>query len=223
MTNVPQANPEPQLIAPRDLPPVLTTSNGKRKGTPPSEAEVVMLAELESYRADSESPGASDSTTTLRQRHIPIKRPAPDTWVRVDPEWTYPVFLYQPSRGMRDPYVVLPTVVPLLDGKAKAVDLRLAVDADGVVFFWPSPRGEEFAAHLTEREAIDAAMHTWVRMFWNVGTKAFDFVEAPTTQPLPEPGWPTIDAQILLGRALDKKKIASPEHPVVKALLTPGG
>ena len=60
-------------------------------------------------------------------------------------------------------------------------------------------------------------------MFWNVGTKAFDLVEAPTTQPLPEPAWPPIDAQILLGRALDKKKIASPDHPVVKALLTPGG
>jgi hypothetical protein len=97
------------------------------------------------------------------------------------------------------------------------------VDAEGVVFFWPSPRGEEFAAHITEREAIHAATHTWVRMFWNAGTKAFDFTEAPTTRPLPELAWPPMDGQVLLGRALDRKKIASPDHPVVKALLTPGG
>ncbi len=55
------------------------------------------------------------------------------------------------------------------------------------------------------------------------GTKAFDFEEAPTAQPLPEPAWPPVDVKILLGRALEKKKIASPDHPVVKALLTPGG
>ena len=223
MTNVPQAQPELQPTALRDLPPVRMTANGTRKSSLPSQAEAVMLAELESYRADGESVDTPDATTTLRQRHIPIKRPASDTWVRVDPEWTYPAYLYQPSKGIRDPYVVLPAVVPFLDGKAKLVDLRKAVDADGVVFFWPSPRGEEFAAHITEREAIYAATRTWVRMHWNAGTKAFDFVEAPTTQPLPNPAWPDIDGQILLGRALDRKKIASPNHPVVKALLTPGG
>jgi hypothetical protein len=63
----------------------------------------------------------------------------------------------------------------------------------------------------------------WIRMFWNAGTKAYDFIEAPSTNPGPEPEWPAIDGHILLSRALDRKKIASPEHPVVKALLAPGG
>ena len=223
MANVPQAHPEPQIVPLRDLPPVRTTANGKRKGQPPSEAEKTMLAELAGFRADGDGPAAPEARRVLQQRHIPIRRPAPDTWVRVDAEWTYPIFLYQPSRGMRDPYVVLPAVVDLLGGKAKLVDLRLAVDRDDVVFFWPSPRGEEFPAHITEREAIDAATRTWVRMFWNVGTKAFDFIEAPTTQSIPDPVWPSIDGELLLGRALERKKITSPDHPVVKALLTPGG
>lgn len=152
MANVPQAHPEPQMVPLRDLPPVRTTANGKRKSPPPSEAEKTMLAELAELRADGEGPAAPETTAAPRQRHIPIKRPAPDTWVRVDRDWTFPVFLYQPSRGIRDPYVVSPAIVSLLEGKAKQVDLRLAVDPEGVVFFWPSPRGEEFPAHITERD-----------------------------------------------------------------------
>jgi len=152
MANVPQAHPEPQIVPLRDLPPVRTTANGKRKSPPPSEAEKTMLAELAELRADGEGPAAPETTTAPRQRDIPIKRPAPHTCVRVDRDWTFAVFLYQPSRGIRDPYVVSPAIVSLLEGKAKQVDLRLAVDPEGVVFFWPSPRGEEFPAHITERD-----------------------------------------------------------------------
>jgi hypothetical protein len=82
MANVPQAHPEPQIVPLRDLPPVRTTANGKRKSPPPSEAEKTMLAELAELRADGEGPAAPETTTAPRQRHIPIKRPAPDTWVR---------------------------------------------------------------------------------------------------------------------------------------------
>ena len=59
-------------------------------------------------------------------------------------------------------------------------------------------------------------------MQWNPGTKAFDYEEAPAA-PLPEPAWPSVNVMLLLGRALEKKKITSADHPVVKALLTPGG
>jgi hypothetical protein len=215
--------PELQPVALHDLPPVRTTTNDRQKATPVSDPEAVMLAELESFRADPDGSAPEDSSKSLRQRHVPIKRPASDVWVQVAPEWAYQTYLYQPSRSLRDPYVVHPRVVPLLGTKVRVVDLRKAVDSDGVVFFWPSPRGEEFAAHITEREAIQVAERTWIRMQWNPGTKAFDYEEAPTGQPLPEPAWPPVDAMTLLGRALEKKKIATSDHPVVKALLTPGG
>jgi hypothetical protein len=221
MSNVPR--PEPPLVSHQDLPPVRTTTNDRRKATPALEAEAVMLAELESFRADPGDPELEEPSKPLRQRHIPIKRPASDVWVQVAPGWEYQTYVYQPSKSIRDPYVVHPRVVPLLGNKVRVVDLRKAVDSDGVVFFWPSPRGEEFAAHITEREAIQAAERTWIRMQWNPATKAFDYEEAPTGQPLPEPAWPSVDVMTLLGRALEKKKIASADHPIVKALLTPGG
>jgi hypothetical protein len=221
MANIP--HPEPQPISLQDLPSVRTTANGRRKETPSTDAEAVMLAELESFRADTDGPEPEEPSKPLRQRHVPIKRPASDVWVQVAPGWEYQTYLYQPSKNIRDPFVVHPRVVHLLGNKVRLVDLRKAVDSDGVVFFWPSPRGEEFAAHITEREAIQAAERTWIRMQWNPGTKAFDYEEAPTGQPLPEPAWPHVDVMTLLGRALEKKKIATSDHPIVKALLTPGG
>jgi hypothetical protein len=221
MANIP--HPEPQPISLQDLPPVRTTANDRRKETPSTDAEAVLLAELESFRADTAGPEPEEPSKPLRQRHVPIKRPAPDVWVRVAPGWEYPTYLYQPSKNIRDPYVVHPGVVHLLGNKVRLVDLRKAVDSDGVVFFWPSPRGEEFASYITQREAIQAAERTWIRMQWNPGTKAYDYEEAPTGHPLPEPAWPPVDVMTLLGRALEKKKIATSDHPIVKALLTPGG
>jgi hypothetical protein len=224
MASVPHTNPERQpVITLQALPPLPTTGNGRRSPTPAPDAEIVLRAELEGFRADCIGAEREEPGPAFRQRHIPIWRPASDVWVRVEPTWSYAVHLYQPSKSLRDPYVVHPAVVSYLGNKAKLVDLRQAIDSDGLVFFWPNHQGDEFAAHITEREAITAATTTWIRLQWNPGTKAFDYEEAPTDQPLPEPAWPPVPVLTLLGRALEKKKIASPDHPIIQALLAPGG
>jgi hypothetical protein len=226
MANVPQTNPESQLIALRDLPPASTTANGNRKGTPPSEAEAIMLGELEAYRADVDSPERVDKGRPRRQKHVPLQRPESDRWVRVQPVWSYPVHLLKRSTDIRDSWVVLAHLVPDLtekNVKLKLVDLRYSIDSADVVFFWPSPRGDEFVVHITEREVIAEAEQTWVRLVWNRGTKAFDSEKADTERPLPEPNWPAESVTTVLIRALEKRKISSLDHPVLKGLLTPGG
>lgn len=150
---------------------------------------------------------------------IPVKKPAPQDFVRVHPDCRLPVGLIE-LKDDREVYVVHPSIAALVADEMYRAMIFLAINRQGVIFLWPvklpSPDGRQSDWHRSAMEAAEAGMGRWVRVKANTSLGAYEISVA--TAAIPDPEWPEMSLQEMLSIAFKNRIIDSIDHPVLKRL-----
>jgi hypothetical protein len=152
---------------------------------------------------------------------VPVRKPGQQDFVRVraGPEWceNFPIVDLQDDR---EQFIVAAGLVPELVTELVHKTLRLAINKQGTVFFWPirlpTPEGKDLDWWRSAREAADRATRTWVRVRANMNLGAYDVFEAAAK--LSEPEWPDLKYWDLIKIAFKDHLITDLDHPVIKRL-----
>ena len=152
---------------------------------------------------------------------VPVRKPGQQDFVRVrvGPEWSenFPIVDLQDDR---EQFIVATGLVPELFTELVHKTLRLAINKQGTVFFWPirlpTPEGKDLDWWRSAREAADRATHTWVRVRANINLGAYDVFEAAVK--LSEPEWPDLKYWDLIKIAFKDHLITDLNHPVIQRL-----
>jgi hypothetical protein len=99
--------------------------------------------------------------------------------------------------------------------------LRVAIDRHNNVFLIPVPLpgedGKRNPWHDSLASAVSLAESTWIRIGANMHVGAYDVYRAEGN--IPEPEWPDVSMEELIGVAFRGKVIPDIDHPVIQALL----
>ena len=153
---------------------------------------------------------------------IPVRKPNRQDFVRVHPSEEYQLTtVVIELKDERESYLVVPGLHGELAGEVVPVTLFLAVNRQGVMFFWacklPDPSGRVNAWHESALEAAHLARDGWVRVTADMSLGAYRIFQA--TGGLPEPEWPEESLGELLKIAFKGGKlIDSVDHPVLMRL-----
>jgi hypothetical protein len=239
MPNIPHATPNPQPIALQDLPPVRTTSNGKRKSTPPLDAEAVMRGELEQSLTPSleETGVRRDSALDLaafdEQYTVPpedlevedvdgatavpeVGGPGRQAYFRADPARTWTGRLLR-VEDTGDYYLLAQSVE---HPDAAVYRLHLLITRKGTLRLWPvrmPVNGDDFLSARQQRAILADAAATWVSCQWKGGKRGRWFWRRfPDLTDVPR--WPDEPMLRLVQRAFDGATIADPQDPRLLAI-----
>jgi len=153
---------------------------------------------------------------------IPVRKPNRQDFVRVHPGENYQLTtVVIELKDDRESYLVTPDLRDELIGEVIPVTLFLAVNRQGVLFFWPcklpDPSGRINAWHESALEAAHLARDGWIRVTADMSLGAYRIFQA--TGELPGPEWPEETLGELLKIAFKGGKlIDSVDHPVLKRL-----
>ena len=93
----------------------------------------------DAFKASQEDAGGMVETT---MNTIRLKKPNKDQFVlsHHDPDYTWPLWIYKPSDGDDDPYLLTPDVARILQadeqGVVNCVQATLAISRQGDIFLW---------------------------------------------------------------------------------------
>jgi hypothetical protein len=152
---------------------------------------------------------------------IDVRRPKGNEWVQThpSPDFQRLLGLVEVPAGT---YVIHQDLAPLLGGLVKPRLLVAAITSHGVPILWPlrqqGPDGRTDSYMTSENKAATRARNSWMRLVSNQHARAFDVFEA--TAKMPEPQWPELDFDAWLKLAFGVRAVRSPDHPLVRFLLT---
>jgi hypothetical protein len=152
---------------------------------------------------------------------IDVRRPKGIEWVRThpSPDFQRRVGLIEVPAGL---YGVHQDLAPVLGGLVKPRLLVATITNHGVPILWPlrrpAPDGRTDSYMTSEYLAATRARDHWVRIVSNQHARAFDLFDA--TAKMPEPRWPELDFDAWLKLAFGVRVVLSPDHPLVRSLLT---
>jgi hypothetical protein len=152
---------------------------------------------------------------------VPVRKPPPQTFVRVHKDETYranvPVIVLKEDREF---YLVGPAIRGELAAEITEMTMFTAIDRQANVFFWPvpmpNPDGRKQEWHRSAREAAEHAIPQWVRVVPNMAIQGYDVIAA--TGILTEPTWPDVPFKELLKVAFRDYRIDDADHPLVRRL-----
>jgi hypothetical protein len=150
---------------------------------------------------------------------VPVRKPSPQDFVRVHPELreNFPIL---ELKDEREEYIVTQSMIPELADEIVTKTLFLAINRQGVVFFWPvrlpSPDGKDLDWWRSAREAAARAVDRWVRLKANMSLGAYDVFEAEAIKA--EPEWPELGLWELVKIAFKNNLIDHPDHPAIDRL-----
>jgi hypothetical protein len=148
------------------------------------------------------------------------RRPSPQDFVRAHPEVPAVKLTFIEDKRDRELYLIPPELRDALARFCIAKHLHLAVNRQGVPFFWPVTAvgrdGKDFAAWRSTREAIEQAKTKWIQIMWNKGESCYEVWTA--LDDLGDPVWPELTYKELVKLAFSGKRIDDLDHPVVKML-----
>jgi hypothetical protein len=151
---------------------------------------------------------------------IPVRRPGPQHFIRVHPEYWYPALVYK-SETERETYVVVPTMASALSDQARPVILRPTITRQGDLALWPVPMprpdGRACDWHVSAQRAAELAITQWTRIAANMGTGTYDTLVAMGT--IPDPVWPELTMDQMVRIAFRNRIVDTEDHPIVKQLL----
>lgn len=170
------------------------------------------------------TPGPISEVKTERHLSlIPVRKPSKQAYVRVHPEEDYrhPCGLFI-LEGDERPYMVTQPIFEAFSDDMKLVDLRLTIDRQANLIFWPVPQppaeGTENLWNLSQREVADNAKITWLRLVSNKRLKQYESEVARGK--IPEPEWPNRSMPELLEIAFSGGHIIDTiNHPAIQTLL----
>ncbi len=154
---------------------------------------------------------------------IPVRKPGKQDFIRTHPseEYRLTTVVIELKDERSESYLVTPDLRDELIGEVIPVTLFLAINRQGVVFFWPcklpDPSGRVNAWHESALEAAHLARDGWIRVTADMSLGAYRIFQA--TGELPDPEWPTESLGELLKIAFKGGKlIDAVDHPVLKRL-----
>ena len=153
---------------------------------------------------------------------VPVRKPNPQDFVRVCPLPGYhDNFPMIELKDDREEYLVTAALAPELVTEIVFKTLYLAINRQGVVFFWPvrlpGADGKDIEWWRSLREAAAMAMDSWVRVKANMSLGAYDIFEASSV--IAEPKWPEFGFYDLIKIAFRDRLIDRLDHPVINRLL----
>jgi hypothetical protein len=150
---------------------------------------------------------------------VPIRKPDRQSFCRVHPNWAFPAAILEVKED-RDSYLVMPELLPSLQGEAVAKTLFAAITRQGVVFLWPvrlpDPSGRHDAWSRSALSAAAEAKQRWIRVAANMSLGAYETYIAQVA--VPEPEWPDLEFDEVLKIAFQDRIVESLDHPVVRRL-----
>jgi hypothetical protein len=154
---------------------------------------------------------------------IPVAKPNKQVYVRVHPgeDFRLNAALIE-LKESRHIYLVIPELVPELEGEITHATLFTGTTRDGNLFLWPvklpESEGRSNSWNESAMEAASRAMTKWVRVVANMGVGAYEYYEA--TGNLGDPAWPgDLSFEDILGIAFKNDRlIESLEHPLIQRL-----
>ena len=154
---------------------------------------------------------------------IPVRKPNRHDFVRVhsSEDFQLTTLVVELKDERSEIYLVTSDIREKLIGEVNLVTLFLAINRQGVVFFWPcklpDPSGRVNAWHESALEAAHLARDRWIRVSANMSLGAYQIFQA--TGELPNPEWPSESLGELLRIAFKGGKlIDAADHPVLKRL-----
>jgi hypothetical protein len=150
---------------------------------------------------------------------VPVRKPSPQDFDRVHPEFREHFHILE-LKDEREEYIVAQSMVPELADEIVTKTLFLAINRQGVVFFWPvrlpSPDGKDLDWWRSAREAAAMAVDNWVRVRANMSLGGYDIFKAESIEA--EPKWPELGLWDLVKIAFKNNLIDRPDHPTIDRL-----
>jgi hypothetical protein len=150
---------------------------------------------------------------------VPVRKPSPQDFVRVHPKIREDFPLLE-LKDDREEFIVAPSMLSELADEVVPKTLFLAVNRQGVAFFWPvrlpGADGRDLDWWRSAREAAAMAVDNWVRVRANMSLGAYDVFQAEGIHA--EPDWPELDLGGLLKLAFRNNLIDRPDHPIIDRL-----
>jgi hypothetical protein len=152
---------------------------------------------------------------------VPIRRPAAQDFVRVQPSPQYRETLaLLELKEDREVYIVNLSAVPELQTECFIATLFTAISRTGVMFMWPvrvpAADGRTNDWHVSAATAAQHAMTRWIRIRANMSLRAYEIFEAESS--IPDPVWPELSFEAIYRIAFKDRLITSQDHPVIKRL-----
>jgi hypothetical protein len=152
---------------------------------------------------------------------VPVRKPTRNEWVRVHPDFTVDLFLYERESDMdKESYLVTPEVQHLLASELRPVRLFVAINKRGTVFLWPIklPGDNDRLRRIAETalQAAEQAKDLWVRVMWSRDLGGYEMYRAKGD--LGTPQWPDKTLRDLIEIAFRYNLIDREDHPVIREL-----
>jgi hypothetical protein len=191
---------------------------GAASDTPVAEFSIdgVDLAELEMSQDFEALTPVEDLLTD-----VPIRKPKPQEFVRVHPEYRKSFRVLEHERDQRKLYLATPAVHRVAADHTKPFTFRLAVNAQGLLFLWPlRMAGSDetlWPAWESAAEQARRAEAEWIQVYWHKGLGLYQ-VRRPFGN-FGDPAWPKESFQEILNIGFKGRVIKDVDHPVIKELL----
>ncbi len=152
---------------------------------------------------------------------IPVRRPGRQDFIQVHPSDDYRLeTAVIELKEERETYLVAPELWPEVSGELVPKILHTYISRQGVLSLWPirlpSEDGRIDTWNASAMEAAELARARWIRIAAKMSLGAYEVFEA--TSSLPEPEWPELDLQAILGIAFRDRYITNFDHPVLRRL-----
>jgi hypothetical protein len=152
---------------------------------------------------------------------VPVGRPNPQDFVRIHPGEEYrDTFALVELKEDREYYILTREIAAQLPGEFFTATLFTCVNRQGVVRIvpvrLPGPDGKVNPWHRSLMDAVQVAMHRWVRIKADMALGAYDAFAAEAA--IPEPVLPEATFQELLRVAFRDGVVDRINHPLIKRL-----
>ena len=152
---------------------------------------------------------------------IQVRKPNRQDFIRVNPDEQYQITTgIVEEKEEREIYLVDPSMLDELNGEWMPVRIVTTINRQGVLRLWPlklpGEDGRSNPWHESALEAASIAETKWVRLAANMSLGAYDVFQA--TGELPEPEWPDLSFEEMIGIAFKNYYIEDSDHSLVKRL-----
>jgi hypothetical protein len=178
--------------------------------------------DLERVRARSDR--SIDLGVTTEYTVIPIRNPKPDEFFRCMSDEDYSMDSYILSlKTENEWYLIDPEILPeiQLESQLRVMSLYVCVTMNSTPFVTCIPQHDEMGKinswHESGHITMEEAKQCWVRRQADKANGGYTITKAINAM-LPDPKWPTMTLNEIIGRAFDKFYIDDINHPVLQRL-----
>ena len=178
--------------------------------------------DLERVRARADQ--SIDLGVTTEYTMIPIRNPKPDEFFRCMPDGDYSMDAHILSlKTENEWYMIEPDILPeiQLESQLRVRTVYVCVTMNSTPFVTCIPQPDEMGKinpwHESGHRTMEEAKQCWVRRQADKANSGYIITKAMNAK-LPDPKWPTMTLNEIIGRAFDKFYIDDINHPVLQRL-----